>query len=270
MTFDTITTLFPWLLPVGTFFLVIFLLLLLVVVVSALQNRQYLRQQAALQSYVFPQTYMDDVKLRYPHLTEADLAIAFEELRLYFSLCWKKQPKTVVMPSRLVDVCWHVFITDTRQYQQFSEDVYGRFLHHMPRVEVDLPQPEEQKEQEQADDGDVAKEAKKRRLAIKAQELDAARVYHWAVALQKPVPDDHQVATNASMGMLVPLLFTIDQDMRIPDGYFYSPAVIRFLADYDLIAAESAAASLDSSAAGSLGTGCGDGGVACGGCGGST
>ena len=169
MTFDTITTLFPWLLPVGSFFLVIFLLLLLVVVVSAQQNRQYLRRQAALQSYVFPQMYMDDVKLRYPHLTEADLAIAFEELRFYFYLCWKKQPKTVVMPSRLVDVCWHVFITDTRQYQQYCENVYGQFLHHMPRVEVDLPQPEEQNEQEQADDGDVAKEAKKRRLAIKAQ-----------------------------------------------------------------------------------------------------
>ncbi len=124
MTFDAITTLFPWLLPAGTFFLAIFLLLLLVVVVSAMQNRQYLRQKEALQSYVFPQTYMDDVKLRYPHLTEADLAIAFEELRSYFYLCWKKQPKTVVMPSRLVDVCWHVFITDTHHYQQFSEDVY--------------------------------------------------------------------------------------------------------------------------------------------------
>jgi hypothetical protein len=124
------------------------------------------------------------------------------------------------------------------------------------------------------DDGGVAKveskDVEKLKLAIEAQELDAARVYHWAVALQKSVLDGHQVSTDASMNMLVPLLFTIDQDMCIPDGYFYSPEVIRFLADYDLKAAESAAASLDSSTAGSLGAGCGDGGVACGGCGGST
>lgn len=268
MNIDAITTQFPWLLPLGTFFFAIFLILLVVVTISALQNRQYLRQQEALQNYVFPQQYLDEVRTRYPHLTEAEVVITFEQLRLYFSICWRHEPKLVAMPSKVVDVCWHVFITDTRHYQQFCDDVFGSFLHHMPRVEVSLPQAEKTK------DGDVAEEesndAKELRLSVKAHELDAARVYKWALALQVPVQDVHLASTDSNLDMPVPLLFSIDQDMHIPDGYFYAPVVIRFLASFDIKTAESEAASLDSSAAASLGTGCGDGGLACGGCGGST
>lgn len=268
MNFEAITRLAPWLVPLSTTFSVIIVVLLIGVSINALKNRQHLHQKEALQSYAFPMAYHTEVRLRYPHLTKADVAKGFEQLRFYFWICWKKEPKTVAMPSKLVDACWHAFITDTRNYRQFCDDVYGCFLHHMPRVEVCLPQDEKN------DDGERAKveskDVNKLKLTIKAQELDAARVYHWAVMLQKPVVDDHQVSTDASIDMAVPLLFTIDQDMRIPDGYFYSPEVIRFLVGYDLKAAESAAASLDSTAAGSLGAGCGDGGVACGGCGGST
>lgn len=63
MNFDSISNLFPWLLPVGTFFIAIFLVLLAVVAISALQNRQHLRQQEALQSYVFPPSYFEEVNL---------------------------------------------------------------------------------------------------------------------------------------------------------------------------------------------------------------
>jgi hypothetical protein len=266
MNFDEITHSVPWVLPVGTFFFAISLILLVVVGISALQDRQYLQRHEALQNYVFPQSYFEEVRTRYPHLTEANVAIAFEQLRLYFSICLRKEPKTVAMPSKLVDLCWHVFITDTRHYQRFCNDVYGRFLHHMPRVEVYLPQDEKTEEGMTKAE---SKEAKELILAIKAQELDAARIYHWAVALQVPVEGGHLVSTDPGLEMPVPLLFSIDQDMRIPEGYIYSPEVMRFLANYDLKAAESAAASLDSSAGGSLGTGCGDGGVACGGSGGS-
>lgn len=268
MNIDAITRSVPGLLPLCFFFLAIFSLLLAVVAISALQNRKYLRQQEVLQSYVFPQSYLDKVKTQYPHLIEDDLTIAFEQLRLYFTICRRHEPKNVAMPSKLVDQCWHAFITDTRHYQQFCDGVYGRFLHHMPRVEVCLPQIEE------TDDAGVANaesnEAKEQRLAVKGHELDAARVFHWAVMLQLPVQNGHQVSTEAGLDIPAPLLFTIDQDLHIPDGYFYSTEVIRFLANYDLKAAESTAASLDSTEGGSLGAGCGDAGVVCGGCGGST
>ncbi|MDO8772080.1 MAG: hypothetical protein Q7K57_25910 [Burkholderiaceae bacterium] len=270
MNIDAITTQFPWLLPLGTFFIAIFLILLVVVVISALQNRQYLRQQEALQCYVFPLSYFEEVKTRYPHLTETDVAKAFEQLRFYFTICRKKEPKTVAMPSKLVDVCWHIFITDTRHYRQFCDDVYGKFLHHMPKVEVTVPR------QDETTDGDVAKveskEAKVQRLAVKAHELEAARVYQWAVMLHEPLQDDVKASVEEHIAVSIPLLFSIDQEMRIADGYCYPPEVLQFLATYDLEAAESAMAGLDSMAGGSVGMGCGDGGsaVGCGGCGGST
>ena len=70
----------------------------------------------------------------------------------------------------------------------------------------------------------------------------------------------------------VPLLFRIDKDLAISDGFYYPQELTEFLANYDLKAAESEAASLDLAAAGSDGAACGDGGgaAACGGCGGST
>lgn len=267
MNLDVITHSVPWLLPLGAFFLAIFLLLLVVLFVSTLQDRQYLRQQWVLQSYVFAPSYLNEVKSRYPHLSEAEVVTGFEQLRLYLSICWKKKPRKVVMPSKLVDTCWHIFITDTRCYQQFCDDVFGHFLHHEPRVEVCLPLEVE------AEDAEVAigasKDAKEQRLTIKRHELDAARVYQWAVMQQEQIVIDDKFLSEQSMDPPVPLLFSVDKDMRIPDGYFYSSEVIWFLATYDIKAAEAAAASLDSSAAGNLGAACGDGGVTCGGCGGS-
>ena len=270
MNIDAITTQFPWLLPLGTFFIAIFLILLVVVVISALQNRQYLRQQETLQSYVFPHSYFEEVKRCYPHLTEADVVTAFEQLRFYFTICWKKAPKTVAMPSRLVDVCWHTFITDTRNYQQFCDAVYGKFLHHMPKVEVTVPR------QDDTDDVEMAKveseETKQKKFADKVHELAAARVFQWAVMLHEPLQDDVNSSVEADIAVSIPLLFSIDQEMRIADGYFYPSEILQFLATYDIKAAEAAMAGLDSVAGGSVGMGCGDGGsaVGCGGCGGST
>ena len=123
MNIDAITTQFPWLLPLGTFFFAIFLILLVVVTISSLQKRQHLRQQEVLQSYVFPKSYSDEIRMRYPHLTETEVGMAFEQLRLYFTICRRHESKNVAMPSKLVDVCWHAFITDTRNYRQFCDDV---------------------------------------------------------------------------------------------------------------------------------------------------
>jgi hypothetical protein len=258
----------PMVIAIGRFLSCHFFLLLVVLFVSALQDRQYLRQQAVLQNYVFAQSYFDEVKTRYQHLTEAEVRVAFEQLRLYLTICWKKKPRTVVMPSKLVDTCWHIFITDTRCYQQFCDDVFGRFLHHEPRVEVCLPLEVEAKDAEVAKA--ESKETKEQRLTIKRHELDAARVYQWAVMQQEQIVLNNKFLSEQSMDKPVPLLFSVDKDMRIPDGYFYSSEVIWFLATYDIKAAEAAAASLDSSAAGNLGAACGDGRVTCGGCGGST
>jgi hypothetical protein len=36
------------------------------------------------------------------------------------------------MPSQVVDVAWHAFILSTRTYEEFCQNAFGPFLHHMP------------------------------------------------------------------------------------------------------------------------------------------
>lgn len=90
--------------------------------------------------------------------------------------------------------------------------------------------------------------------------------------LHEQLQDDVKATVEDDIAVSIPLLFSIDQEMRIDDGYVYPPEVTQFLATYDLKAAESAMAGLDSVAGGSVGMGCGDGGsaVGCGGGCGST
>jgi hypothetical protein len=93
--------------------------------------------------------------------------------------------------------------------------------------------------------------------------LAAARIYQWSAELEGE--------GEKSMLPSVPLLFRIDEELKIKDGFLYPQELIEFLANYDLKGAESEAASLDLAVAGSAGAACGDGGGAsCGGCGGST
>jgi uncharacterized membrane protein len=106
-------------------------------------------------------------------------------------------------------------------------------------------------------------EAMKEQQALEFRNnLAAARIYQWATALEG--------VGKKSMLPAVPLLFRIDEELKIKDGFLYPPEITEFLANYDLKGAELEAASLDLAAAGSAGVSCGDGGGAsCGGCGGS-
>lgn len=129
---------FPWLSPRGQYFAAIFLILFMAVSVVALEGRQWGKQKMALEDWQFDETYAREVLTKYPHLREAEVTEAFEQLRLYFSICWQYDKKLVAMPSKLVDECWHVVICDTRNYAQFCEAVLGSFLHHEPPSGLEL------------------------------------------------------------------------------------------------------------------------------------
>jgi hypothetical protein len=221
------------------------------------------KRQDFLKGYVFPESYHLKVMKRYPHLSAQDVSLAFEQLRFYFSICLLKKPMSVAMPSRIVDVCWHIFLCDTRQYKQFCEMVFGDFLHHDAWVEANLSV------QNELPTGVAQKEPEDLSEAMKAQQalefrnhLAAARIYQWSALLEGE--------GQKSMLPTVPFLFRIDEELAIKDGFFYPLEITVFLANYDLKGAESEAASLDLAVAGSAGAACGDGGGAsCGGCGGS-
>jgi hypothetical protein len=226
---------FPWLAPLGQFYAAIFLILFMAGSVVALEGRGWDKQKAALKAWQFDPAYAQKLLLKYPHLTEADVDQAFEQLRVYFGICWRSEKKTVAMPSKLIDECWHVFLCDTRDYAQFCEAVLGRFLHHEP--------PSGDKLQK----ADTSERNQRQMLAN-------ARAYQGAVA------------TEANVSLAVPALFSIDKRLRINDGYFYSTEFLKSLAAFDVKNAEARLSKADGAADGS-GAACGDGGSC--GCGGS-
>lgn len=257
---DFVSTLGALILVIGGITGVFFLL---IQGINVYLDSQEKKRRGFLKGYVFPESYHIEVMKRYPHLSTEDVNLAFEQLRFYFSICLLKMPMSVAMPSRIVDVCWHIFLCDTRQFKQFCKMVFGDFLHHDAWVEANLSVQSEltadvvQKEQE-----DLSEEMKAQQALEFRNHLAAARIYQWSAELEGE--------GQKSMLPAVPLLFRIDEELAIKDGFLYPREVTEFLAQYDLKAAESRMASLDLADAGSAGMACGDGGGAsCGGCGGS-
>lgn len=265
MTYIELKQHYPWFVPIAAFFLALIAIFLFLVVANALINRQHQKRLKALQSHVFPERYYQEVIRVYPQLSIESVQMAFEQLRLYFRVCLNKQPKRVAMPSRVVDECWHSFICDTRQYQRFCDEVFGDFLHHEAIVDTsfsiqgtssELSKPEERE--------NLSKEAKVQRDFAFQHQLAAARVYHWSAELE--AMDNGQSSISAD----IPLLFRIDEELGIGGGFRYSTDVTRFLADFDLKAAEAQETKRQTDGTSGTGAACGDGGsAACGGCGGS-
>lgn len=233
--------------------------------INAYLNRQEQKRRALLKGYTFPAHCYSEVKQRYPHLTTEQIAQAFEQLRLYFEVhlvySSPNSSRFVAMPSKLVDVCWHTFICETREYLEFCESIFGSFLHHESKVNISFPLVEVS-----ADDIKNKENIKSLTIAQAQQAQDlknqlfAARIYQWALTVGG--------AQSSSNPMQVPVLFSIDRELNIEEGYFYSSEVLEFLAKFDLKAARVLLTKRETDAAGGNAAACGDGG-SCGGCGGS-
>lgn len=279
-----LTSQFPRLIPIGTFCLVIGATIWLCFWGEAREARKRQRQLEEIQCYVFPQALKHAILKRYPHLSLEHVELAFEQLRLYFLICRRHAPRTIAMPSKLVDECWHRFICETREYQQFCSDNFGNFLHHEPHViaivtPADLEKQDDYHPDSEQDEGSNARKANEEsdesKAALKTEKanlLAGARVYQWALAIEGDnEPVDSPETPGHELTDKVPVLFSIDADLKISDGYFYADEFLRLLAHLDIKAAETAASNDDSSGGGSVSMGCGDGSgaIACGGCGGS-
>lgn len=218
-----------------------------------------------LRDYTFPLSCYAEIHVRYPHLNAEKVEIAFDQLRLYFevSLVYSStgSSKLVAMPSKLVDSCWHSFVCETREYQAFCKTAFGGFLHHEPRVNNSFPLVELSINKVNNIQGaKLSTEAKDQSELDFKNQLAAARIYHWALAIGSSHSNFEAIK--------IPLLFSIDQEFSIQDGYFYSPEVLEFLSKFDLKAAEAVVSKQETDAAGGTSASCGDGG-SCGGCGGS-
>ena len=144
------------------------------------------RRERYIRDYAFHPALRKKVKEVYPHLTEPQLDRVFDGLRDYFLFCHRAGKRMVAMPSQVVDVAWHEFILFTRAYEQFSRKAIGRFLHHTPTEAMRSPT--------------QAQEGIKRvwRLAC----------VHEGIDPKEPTR--------------LPLLFAIDAELAIEDGFRYT------------------------------------------------
>lgn len=105
----------------------------------------------------------------------------------YFQICRLAGRRMVSMPSQVVDDAWHEFILFTRNYETFCSKALGRFLHHIPAESMSSPT--------QAQDG------------IKRA---------WRLACEREGIDPRNPQR-------LPLLFGIDRELGIKDGFHYVP-----------------------------------------------
>ena len=117
---------------------------------------------------------------------DAEVMRVIQGLREYFHLCNSAGRRMVSMPSQVVDVAWHEFILFTRKYEYFCGKALGRFLHHTP--------------------------AEAMRSTTSAQ---AGIKTAWRLSCLR---EGMQPRTAHRL----PLLFAIDAQLNIADGFRYS------------------------------------------------
>jgi hypothetical protein len=127
-------------------------------------------------------------KLRetYPHLTASDCVKVEQGFRQFMFAAHHSQGSFVAMPSQVVDALWHEFILHTRAYEEWSKAALGSFLHHTP--------------------AEVLGRSAKRNDGLR-------RAWYWACK---------QEGINPRLPERLPLLFTLDAQLAIPNGFHYT------------------------------------------------
>lgn len=239
----------PWVKPVATFFGVIITMILIGLSFNALSKRRTEKQKAVIQDFEFPAGVAQRVKGRYAHLTDVEIGLALQQLRLYFLLCLTLDSNELALPSRVVDVCWHAFILETRSYQRFCTRAFGRFLHHTPY-----------KSNADSSTNALVDGTESLKISVK----DGARVYQAALSMVDIVSSS---SNTVSSSVHVPMLFAIDLLLKIPDGYVYSDEVLHLLAIFDWQKSRLSESGSQSPSDGSNASlDCGDGSGSCGSC----
>jgi hypothetical protein len=64
--------------------------------------------------------------------TPAIADLLFTEIKRYLVLCEAAPETSYGMFSALVDEAWHIFVLHTREYADFGQRYFGRYLHHVP------------------------------------------------------------------------------------------------------------------------------------------
>jgi hypothetical protein len=163
------------------------LALLLLATALVWRNRSRLVRERFINRFEYARLLDARLAMKRPELNSRQRQAVFKALAEYFHLCRMARRRMVSMPSQVVDDAWHEFILFTRNYETFCQKALGRFLHHVPAESMSSPV--------QAQDG------------IKRA---------WKLACQRE-------GINPRSPQRLPMLFSIDRDLNIANGFHYVP-----------------------------------------------
>lgn len=169
------------------FILVFVTIALLAVSLRLWEHRVRQTRENHIRTFAFPKGLFAKVIAKYPHLTQKDMELVSHGLRQFFLAYLKSGKLYVSMPSQVADELWHEFILNTRNYEQFTRQAFGGFLHHTPAVA----------------------------LTHKGQSNVGLRRC-WRHAC-------HEEHINPRKPTRLPLLFALDAKLGIADGFHYVP-----------------------------------------------
>lgn len=181
-----------------------------------------------IRSYVFSEDLLAKLKNHHPHLEEQYFYMVARALRKYFIVHARAGKQLIGMPSRVVDDLWHEFILDTRTYELFCKEAFGGYFHHVPAS-----------------------------ATTKGADIEAALCMTWRYACLEE-------SINPKNPTRLPLLFEIDEKLRIANGNTYT---MKEKFNSAGTSASCGGIACGGSACGGA-TCCGDGGGSAGGCGG--
>lgn len=146
------------------------------------------RRMAYIATYAWPPGLIDRLKRQHPEFTPADITRIDAGLRQFFRAYLNGGKRSVAMPSKATDALWHEFILYTKSYDAFCQRAFGRFLHHTPAA--------------------VLRHGQK-------QTNEGLRRVWWQCCKEEKI-DPYKPAA-------LPLLFALDADLKIQNGYHYTP-----------------------------------------------
>jgi len=200
-------------------------------------------------SYIFPTSLRFKLDQAYPDFTGEQVGMILQGLRVWFQLVAANPRTQLGMPSQAVDKAWHEFILLTKNYADFCDNAFGKFLHHTPHSVGDKAQ----------------KDGLARTYGLGARAAGGAALMGMA-----------SVAGVAGAAALSGRdLFSLDQTLGVPDGNSYTANDLSDLDKrYQQMQTSSGEGGGDTGTTGSdgnqgsdSGSGGGDGGGCGGGCG---
>lgn len=167
------------------------------------QQRIYQRRLSFIETFQLKDTIIKSFQKHYPMLIESQIAMVVEGFRQFLQVILEgdrlvnkriliKIKPIFGMPSKVVDDLWHEFILDSRAYMSFCNQAFGYYLHHHPA------------------NPDVVYQ---RQPAV-----NSGLFITWYYACQLNHQNDLTLTTSTSN---LPLLFLIDNQLNIKEGYSY-------------------------------------------------